>query len=170
MTITVTMEGLRALAKQKPAAKTLPAATQAPKTGAEIRLEAQALLQQARDLFEVVRDVPEARDAHDGLRIIAATIGARIVVRRRKRAANTTVPVDYGALLKQVEALVGAAVALVKGRLPERRDWIFQNATELFREGLSTLQRALVPPAVRTHARKTAALPAALPAPLQQAG
>lgn len=166
MTITLTMAGLRAMANQKPAAKTLPAPKEAPKTGAEIRLEAQALLQQARDLFEAVRDVPEARDAHDGLRIIAATIGARLVVRRRKRAANTTTPMDYSALLKQVETLVGAAVSLVRGRLPERRDWIFQNATELFREGLSTLYRALVPPAVRTHARK----PAALPAALQQAG
>lgn len=167
MTITLTMAGLRALANQKPAAKTLPAPTQAPKTGAEIRQEAQALLQQARDLFEAVRNVPEARDAHDGLRIIAATIGARIVVRRRrKRAANTATAVDYGPLLKQVEALVGEAITLVKGRLPERRDWIFQNATELFREGLSTLQRALVPPAERKYARK----PSALPAPVQQAG
>jgi hypothetical protein len=171
MTITITMEGLRALAGQKPAPKTravpktLPTPAASTKTGAEIRLEAQALLQRARDLFEEIRELPEARDAHDGLRIIAATIGARIVVRRRKGPANTTTPVDYGALCKQIESLVGDAIGLVKGRLPERRDWIFQNATELFREGIWALQRKLAPQVPRTHAKPSvAALPAVVKA------
>jgi hypothetical protein len=122
------------------------------------------LLQQARDLFEAVRDVPEARDVHDGLRILAATIGARIVVPRRKRSASYAASADYAALLKQVDTLVGSAVALVRGRLPERRDWIFQNAVSLFREGLSTLHRRLVPPVGRAHAQKAQATPAPLAA------
>jgi len=130
------------------------------------------LLQQARNAFDVLRDHPEARDAHDGLRILAATLGVTIVVPKRTKTApklgavplaEAPVAVDYAAVLKQVDTLVMEAITLVRsGRLPDRRDWIFQNAVELFRDGMALLHRTLCPP-VRAVKKVPVALPATTP-------
>lgn len=133
----------------------------------------------------MLRDHPEARDAYDGLRILAATLGLKLVVPKRPKPTRTKatrtkhalqpgvaplgdvpVAVDYAAVLKQVDTSVMEAITLVRsGRLPDRRDWIFQNAVELFRDGMASLQRTLCPP-VRAVKKAPAALPAGTPKPV----
>ena len=93
---------------------------------------------QARATIQHFPDTPARHDVHHGLRIIAAALGTPpLKVRPPTPDAN---PYDtLTAAVANLEELVKRA------HLPERRDWIYQNALALLKDGLTALRVAVRP-------------------------
>ena len=114
----------------------------------DLRFELQRLFEDGRWLIGLLPDGEAKRDVHEGWRVEAATCGLTLKVRK------TGDTLDGMALVLEIGRLHDAIEQRTKGRLVERRNWIFQNAQALVTEGLSTLRRACAPPPVKHGPRK----------------
>lgn len=105
-------------------------------------------LRAARSIIPLFPEGPARQTVHDALRVIAAACGLPLAVPAKPDlAAPGEHP--HTALERHLEAVTG----LVQHSLPERRDWIYQNAVALLKEALP----ALAPrPVKRTHPPKVA--------------
>ena len=88
---------------------------------------------QARATIHHFPETPARHDVHHGLRIIAAALGTPPL--KVRPPTPDTAPYDtLTAAVAKVEELVKRA------HLPERRDWIYQNALALLKDGLTALR------------------------------